>query len=153
MAADARNAAGNTRPVMRVLLDTNVVLDWLLDRKPWSDEAQPLWDARDADQVAGYLTASALTDVFYIARRQIGITGALGAVDRCLVAFEILAVDKALLLQARALPGNDFEDNVQIVCAQVSGLDLIVTRNTPDFVQASVPAIEPPTIVRYLLQP
>jgi hypothetical protein len=34
--------------VLRVLLDTNVVLDWLLDRQPWADEAQSLWDARDS---------------------------------------------------------------------------------------------------------
>lgn len=73
MAADV----GNAHPVVLALLDTNVVLDWLLDRKPWSDEAKPLWDARDADQLVGYLPASVLTDVFYIARRQIGISSAL----------------------------------------------------------------------------
>ncbi len=144
--------AASTRRALRVLLDTNVVLDWLLDRKPWSDEAQPLWEARDADRVVGYLPASVLTDVFYVARRKIGIPGANDAVDRCLAAFEVLAVDKALLQQARTLPGSDFEDNVQIVCAQAAGLDLIVTRNTPDFAHARMPAIEPPAIVRYLPQ-
>ena len=91
-----------------------------------------------------------LTDVFSVARRKIGIPGANDAVDRCLAAFEVLAVDKALLQQARTLPGSDFEDNVQIVCAQAAGLDLIVTRNTPDFAHARMPAIEPPAIVRYL---
>lgn len=149
MAADPHTA----RPALRVLLDTNVALDWLLDRKPWSDEAQPLWEARDADQIACYMPASALTDVFYIARRQIGISGALGAVDRCLDGFEIIPVDKALLLQARTLPGSDFEDNVQIACAQVTSLDVIVTRNTPDFAYAGIPAIEPPAIARFLPQP
>lgn len=103
MAADP-NA---TRSPLRVLLDTNVALDWLLDRKPWADAAQPFWDARDADQIACYMPASALTDVFYIARRQIGI----------------------------------------------ASLDLIITRNTPDFAHAGIPAIEPPAIARYLSQP
>lgn len=117
-------AASGGAPVLRILLDTNVVLDWLLDRKPWSDQAQPLWDARDADRVIGYMPASALTDVFYIARRQIGIPGAEGAVDRCLAAFEILPVDKTVLLRARALPGGDFEDNVQMACAEAASLDL-----------------------------
>ncbi len=136
--------------ILRVLLDTNVVLDWLLDRKPWSDDAQPLWDARDAGGVVAYVPASVLTDIFYIARRQIGVLDAGAAVDRCLAAFEVLAVDKALLLRARSLPGNDFEDNVQMICAQNAGLELIVTRNIPDFAYAAMLAIEPPDITRYL---
>ncbi|HEX9038066.1 MAG TPA: PIN domain-containing protein [Ktedonobacterales bacterium] len=145
-------SVNHTTP-LRALLDTNVILDWLLDRKPWADDAQPLWDARDADQIAVYLSATTLTDIFYIARRQVGITGALGVVDQCLAAFEILAVDKALLLQARTLSGSDFEDNLQIACAQIASLDLIVTRNTPDFIGAGIPAIEPPQIGQYIAQP
>lgn len=126
---------------LRVLVDTNVVLDWLVDRKPWSDAAQPLWDARDAGLVIAYLPASVVTDIFYIVRRQANIT----------VAFA--AVDAVLLLQARALPGNDFEDNVQIACAVNAGLDLIVTRNLADFRTSPIPAIEPSQIASYLTAP
>lgn len=126
---------------LRVLVDTNVLLDWLVDRKPWSDAAQPLWDARDAGLVIAYLPASVVTDIFYIVRRQANIT----------VAFA--AVDAVLLLQARALPGNDFEDNVQIACAVNAGLDLIVTRNLADFRTSPIPAIEPSQIASYLTAP
>jgi predicted nucleic acid-binding protein len=143
-------AASGGAPVLRVLLDTNVVLDWLLDRKPWSDQAQPLWDARDADRVTGYMPASTLTDVFYIARRQIDIPGAEGAVDRCLAAFEILPVDKTVLPRARALPGGDFEDNVQMACAEAATLDLIVTRNVADFRSTSIPVVEPRNLLAHL---
>src|SRR5690348_14634904 len=93
------------RPAVRVLLDTNVVLDWLLDGAPWANAAQPLWDARDAGRVVGHLPASVLTDIFYIARRQIGIPGANAAVDLYLDAFDVLPLDKSLLQQARTLPG------------------------------------------------
>src|SRR5579871_6174294 len=88
-----------TPRVVRALIDTNVVIDWVLDRKPWSDEAQPLWDARDAGQVVTYLPASVLTDVFYIVRRQAGIPIAFAALDRIFVAFGLFAVDTALLQQ------------------------------------------------------
>jgi hypothetical protein len=94
-----------------------------------------------------------MTDIFYIARRQIGILGANATVDRCLAAFEVLTVDKALLLEAHALPGNDFEDNVQISCALAAGRDLIVTRDATDFAQASLPTVEPRDIVRHLSHP
>lgn len=138
---------------LRVLVDTNVVLDWLVDRKPWSDAAQPLWDARDAGLVIAYLPASVVTDIFYIVRRQANITVAFAAVDRIFAAFGLFAIDAVLLQQARALPGNDFEDNVQIACAVNAGLDLIVTRNLADFRTSPIPAIEPSQIASYLTAP
>ena len=138
---------------LRVLLDTNVVLDWLFERKPWSDEAQPLWAARAAGQLVMYMPASALTDIFYIGRRLTNIPEAFAALDRIFSAFNVVPVNSRILRKARALPGNDFEDNVQIACAEAAHLDLIVTRNAHDFVHSPVRAIEPPTISRYLPQP
>lgn len=138
---------------VRALFDTNVVLDWLLDRKPWSDSAQPLWDARDAGLVVAYLPASVLTDIFYIVRRQAGIPAAFVAVDRVLAAFGLFAVDAALLQQARSLAGNDFEDNVQVACAMNAQLDLIITRNPIDFRASPVQVIAPHDIARYLPTP
>ncbi len=138
---------------LRALFDTNVVLDWLLDRAPWSTAAQPLWDARDAGHVIAYLPASTLTDVFYIVRRATDIPTAFLAVDRLLAAFGLLPVDVALLQQARALPGNDFEDNVQIACAITAQLDLIITRDPSGFQASPIPAIEPSQTGAYLPQP
>lgn len=149
MAASSLPAGSPAPRVLRVLLDTNVVLDWLLDRKPWADEAMPLWQARDTGQLIAYIPASALTDIFYIARRQVGNVAALAGVDRSL-ALEVVPVDKATLLRARALPGSDFEDNVGMACAEAERLDFIITRNPGDFRFAPLPAIEPPAITGYL---
>ncbi|MDE3230525.1 MAG: PIN domain-containing protein [Chloroflexota bacterium] len=139
-----------THSALRVLIDTNVVLDWLLDRKPWSELAQPLWDTRDNGRVVAYLPASVVTDIFYIMRRQTDIATAFMAVDRVFAAFGILAVDGPLLQQARALPGADFEDNVQIACAINAELDMIITRNPADFRHSPVPVIDPPQIASHL---
>ena len=140
------NVSPAGRRAIRALIDTNVALDWLLDRKPWSDEAQPLWAARDAGRLVAYLPASVVTDIFYIVRRQADIPTAFRAIDRVFAAFGLFAVDAALLQQARAMPGADFEDNVQIVCAMNAQLDLIVTRNTADFRHSPVQVIEPTAI-------
>ena len=143
-------APDSPRPhILRVLLDTNVVLDWLLDRKPWSDDALPLWQARDTRRVITYIAASILTDIFYIARRQIGNVAALVGIDQSL-ALEVALVDKSTLLRARELPGSDFEDNVAIVCAEAERLDFIITRNTDDFRHSSIRAIEPLALPPYL---
>ncbi len=138
-----------TPRVLRVLLDTNVVLDWLIDRAPWANEALPLWQARDTGRLITYIPASVLTDIFYIARRQVGTVAALASIDRSL-ALEVVAVDKEILLRARALPGDDFEDNVGMACAEAERLDFIITRNIADFQHSPVNAIEPLTLLKHL---
>lgn len=74
-------------------------------------------------------------------------------VQKCLSQFTILLVDRVLMSAALALTGPDFEDNVQIACAQAASLDLIVTRDTTGFAQSSVPVISPPDMVVYLPKP
>ena len=140
-----------TRP--RVLLDTNVVLDWLLDRKPWSGEAPPLWQACDSHQIIVYIPASVLTDIFYIVRRQRDADFARQVVSHLLWVFRIVSVDKLILLHANHLPGDDFEDNVAIACAEIAQCDYIVTRNPMDFQHSSIKAVDPLTLVNLLPQP
>ncbi len=122
---------------MRLLLDTNVVLDVLLNRQPWVKDAAAIWQANDDGRVMAYLTASTFTDIFYIARKVAGIAGARQAVRTCLEAFEIR--DRHTLQHAETLLGNDFEDNLQIACATLQNLDAIVTRDQAGFQNASLP--------------
>ena len=126
---------------MRILFDTNIVLDVLLRREPWVAEAGRLWQANDDGQIVGYITVTSLTDIFYIAHRISGLDTAHQAVRVCLDGFEICPVDRSTLEQAAALPGNDFEDNLQIACASLLGLDAIATRNPQDFTAATVPVL------------
>ncbi len=135
---------------MRVLLDTNVVLDALLKREPWAETAKSLWEANDDGRVAGYLTASTLTDIFYIARKLSGVAMARDAVKLCLEAFEICVVDRFALEEALTLAGNDFEDNLQIACAMLSSIEAIVTRNKDDFGASPIQALTPEELLANL---
>jgi predicted nucleic acid-binding protein len=128
---------------MRVLLDTNVVLDRFLRRLPWYDEAQEFWGLIASGQIIGYITGSMVTDIFYIARRPLGSRFALSIVRDCLDAFEICTVDLKVLEEALALPGFDYEDNLQIVCARAADLDAIVTRDSSGFHRATIPVLSP----------
>ena len=118
---------------MRVLFDTNVVLDVLLSREPWLEDGRTLWQAADEGWLTVFVTATTLTDIFYVARRLADIPRARQAVQVCLDAFEIVAVDRNALERAQQLSGSDFEDNVQIACAEASELDAIVTRDASRF--------------------
>jgi predicted nucleic acid-binding protein len=128
---------------MRVLLDTNVVLDALLSRDPWLGDARALWQAADEGRLAGFVTATTLTDVFYVARTLADIARARQAVQVCLDAFEIVPVDRASLERAQQLSGSDLEDNVQIACVEAIKLDAIVTRDAVSFAASPIPVWSP----------
>lgn len=132
---------------MRVLLDTNVVLDVLLSREPWVAEAKALWQAIDDERLVGYLTASTITDIFYVARRLTNQETAYQAIRTCLDTFEICAVDRSTLEHAIMLAGQDFEDNLQVACAGLAHLDAIVTRNVKDFKGTPIPVLAPAQVL------
>lgn len=132
-----------TRKTLRILLDTNVVLDVLLKREPWLADAQALWQAVDNEQLTAYLPASIVTDIFYVALRLTDIVRARQAVQVCLEAFEIATVDRSVLERAQVLSGSDFEDNVQIACADLNTLDAIVTRDPNDYAGSLIPYWSP----------
>ena len=135
---------------MRVLLDTNIILDLLLKRDPWFSEAKALFDAHAEGKLAAHISASMLTDVFYIVGRLLGREQARVAVQTCLSAFEVCAVDREALEAAIALPGADFEDNLQLVCANRSNLAAIVTRDKDGFAGADMPVLSPAEMIMRL---
>jgi predicted nucleic acid-binding protein len=128
---------------MRVLLDTNILLDVLLKRDPWVELSSAVWQASDEGRIVGYVTACTIPDIFYIARRLTTLETARGAIQICLEAFDVCPVGLQILKQAARLPGTDFEDNIQIACADFLGLDALVTRNKADFEVALLPVMTP----------
>jgi predicted nucleic acid-binding protein len=126
-------------PVRRVLLDTNIILDVLLDREPFVTDAQALFEAIENQRVEGYVTATTLTDIFYIVRKSKGIQTAKEAVSRLLATMKICPVNRRILQAAILSNLNDFEDAVQLVCATSLNLDAIVTRDSADFAGSTIP--------------
>jgi predicted nucleic acid-binding protein len=136
--------------MMQVLFDTNIVLDALLKRAPWETNAAACWKACDDGRIMGCLTASTLTDIFYISRKLKGIDVARDAVRICLDAFAICIVDRQALELAIDLPADDFEDNLQIICATLAGLDAIVTRDKDGFQGSTIAVLTPTELLAQL---
>ncbi|MEB3292225.1 MAG: PIN domain-containing protein [Synechococcales bacterium] len=127
---------------MRVLIDTNIVLDFLLQREPFFQDAEVLFQAIDMGQVIGYVTATTLTDIFYISRKHTrSIEQARQAVLETLTVMAICPIDRAVLESAFNSGLADFEDAVQIFSAVAQGLDAIVTRDVQGFLSLSVPVL------------
>lgn len=103
--------------MIAALVDTNVLLDVLLAREPWVHDSKATWDASDAGRFDGYISAISLPNVFYIARKIVGLEKAHAGMHLLLEAYEILPISRATLEAATALPGNDFEDKLQLASA------------------------------------
>ncbi|MCY2995883.1 MAG: PIN domain-containing protein [Planctomycetota bacterium] len=133
--------------MIRVLLDTNIVLDALLDRAPWNADARAIWEAQLGGRLAAHVTASSLTDVFYVARRHAGRDRAWLAIRACLDQLHVIALGINELREALQMPGNDFEDNVQTACAMAAEVDAIVTRDLAGFLSSQIEVVSPREIL------
>jgi predicted nucleic acid-binding protein len=134
---------------VRVLIDTNIVLDFLLQREPFSQDAEFLFQAIDAGQITGYVTATTLTDIFYISRkRTCSVEQARQAVSEILTAMVICPIDRAVLESAFNSGLVDFEDAVQIFGAVAQGLDAILTRDSKGFLSSPIPVMSVQELLR-----
>lgn len=129
--------------MMRVLLDTNVVLDFMLDRQPFADEATAIWEANVRGDFEGYVLAITPVNVYYIARKIKGDEFARQCVAGILNECRICSLDSSTLQDALELPIKDFEDAVQIASAVISQLDGVVTRDVKDYKDATIPVYSP----------
>ncbi|RUT06224.1 DNA-binding protein [Dulcicalothrix desertica PCC 7102] len=127
---------------MRVLIDTNIILDFLLQREPFVQDAELLFQAIKSGRVVGYATATTLTDIFYLAEKHTrSIEQARQAVLEVLNSMIICSVNRAILESAFTSGIADFEDAVQIACAVSQGLEAILTRDKQGFLDSPIPVL------------
>jgi predicted nucleic acid-binding protein len=126
-----------------VLIDVNVLLDVFLEREPWVKDARAVWTAHHCRTLVGHVAAHGFTNLFYIARRAVGIEKAREAVLLCLQTFEVSPVGRPELELAETLAGNDIEDNLVQACATLARLDAIVTRDPKGFAGSPIPVVTP----------
>lgn len=138
---------------MRILCDTNVVLDVLLRREPWYLDGLAILKAGDDNHCTCCLSALSIANIFYVGRRQVGMERARAAISGLLDRFEIVPVDRVTLEIANAMRGSDFEDNVQSACAVLGRTDFIVTRDPRGFQHSRVVAITPSEFPQHLRRP
>jgi hypothetical protein len=135
---------------MNLLLETNVVLDVLLRRPDWLADAEIIWKASEDGRLSSSISASSITDLYYISRRLVGAERARQVVRDCLDVIGIIGVTGALLEAAYALEGVDFEDDLQVACAMSVPLDAIVTRDPAGFATSPIPAFTPAQLIAQL---
>ena len=127
----------------KVLIDTNVALDYMLHRSDYSN-AMIIYLLAEQNFIAAFISASAITDIYYIASKELGKKITRENIKQHLVlVFKPATVTDSYIYQALNLDWDDFEDSVQFVVGEGLTADYIVTRNTQDYTSSSIPAVTP----------
>jgi predicted nucleic acid-binding protein len=134
---------------MKVLVDTNVVLDVLLNQVPFSANSKVIFDLAEEKRITGYISASAVTDIFYIANKKLKNRETVyQGIERLAALFLIAPVSKSTITNALALRWKDFEDAVQCTVAKENDIAYIITRNEADFITSDIPCISPTDFIQ-----
>jgi predicted nucleic acid-binding protein len=134
----------------KFLVDTNVVLDVLLDRHPHVGGSVTVWAAIESGSAQGLLAAHAVTTIHYLVRKELGIARAKRTISAMLKVFGVATVDGAVIQLALELPLSDFEDAVTVAAAQFAGCDYIVTRAPKGFRACGIRSLIPEAVVPLL---
>jgi predicted nucleic acid-binding protein len=132
---------------MRILLDTNVILDAGLEREPFETQAVQILEASDFERIHLFIAASMATDVYYILRKSKGRAAAVEFLEDLLEIVDVCQVDETILVEALASNFDDFEDAVQNAAAIQCGIDIVVTRNKADYRTSPLTVLTPDEFV------
>lgn len=133
---------------MRILFDTNVLLDLLLDRKPFSESAAELFTKIETGKISGYICATTVTTIHYLAVKAIGADQARREIRKLTSLFEIAPINRAVLEDALEANFEDFEDAVIYEAALHVDAKAIVTRNVRDYGGSAIPVYSPEDMLK-----
>jgi predicted nucleic acid-binding protein len=119
---------------LKVLFDTNVVLDVMLAREPFAAESNACFMQAEEGLLTGFLGATTVTTLDYLMSPSLGALASRAQIAELLTLFEIAAVNQKVLRAAAASGVKDFEDAMLAEAAHASGVSAIITRNARDFV-------------------
>lgn len=128
----------------RILIDTNILLDYILMREPFCDDAEKIVSACADGNVEGYVAAHSVSNMFFILRKDYNAKERREILINLCSIFEIVGIDKVKLLAGLQNDDfEDFEDCLQMECAKSCGAEYIVTRNIDDYKTSQIKAILP----------
>ena len=127
-----------------VLIDTDVILDFFFDRKPFAEFATELFVLCETEQIKGYTTAVIISNVYYLLRKTAPHDIIIEKLKQLLVIIDVVVMDKEVVIDALNSKFKDFEDALQNYSAINNGtIQIILTRNIKDFQNSSLAVISP----------
>jgi predicted nucleic acid-binding protein len=136
----------------RVLLDTNIILDFALKRENFFENSKQILDLAYNKLIIAYISATTVTNIYYIAKKQKGREETIQFIRSILEFLEIATVDKGVVLDALELDFKDFEDAIQESSATNINIPIIITRNEADFKNSKLMIYNPEQFLREFLR-
>lgn len=137
---------------MRVLIDTNIIMDVLANREGFSEPASQLFRLCEVGQVQGMIYALSIANIAYIMRKELDREQIKDVIAKLDAIFTIADMKGDDFKKAAELPMDDFEDALQSICATRLKADFIVTRNLKDFKNSKVMAIKPSELIERMAE-
>lgn len=127
-----------------ILLDTDVILDFFFDRKPYSEHSARVLSLCESNKIKGFITPVILSNLYYLLRQTSSHEKVIDKLSQLLSITEILLIDRTVIIQALTSGFKDFEDALQNYAAECSGnISIIVTRNLKDFKNSALGIMTP----------
>lgn len=135
---------------MTLLIDTNIVLDVLMNRSEFVKTSSMVWKLCETEQAEGYISALSFANIMYIMRKQLTPKQIEEVFDQLKLIFSFYALNAAVLTKAVNMKWDDFEDAIQSATAEAVHADYIITRNLKDFSRSKVMALLPSELLARL---
>lgn len=135
-----------------VFIDTNVIIDYLADREPFSEDAAMLFDQSLKGKLKIYVSILSFNNIYYILRRQFSHKECIKMLQALNEWTFMLDASKSMVIKSLQSDFGDFEDAIQYFTAlSKSDISCIVTRNTKDFKKSKMPVMTPREVLARLL--
>lgn len=135
---------------MKILFDTNVILDVMLLRKPFFKTASLLMAEAEQKRIEGYVCATTVTTIYYLVEKVKNQRAARINVENILNIFNVTEVNRSVIESALHSGFSDFEDSVIHESARRHGIEGIVTRDRNDFSPSKLPVFDPEELLKIL---
>ncbi len=132
---------------MKVLIDTNILLDVLENRKPFVDDSSLIWKLSETERIHGCVSALSFPNIVYILRKELKPEKVNEVLQMLLLIFDFQELNASDLRNAGELMWQDYEDALQCVTAERIGAHYIITRNVKDFNKSKITAVTPPEFI------
>lgn len=135
----------------RIFLDTNILIDFLSDRKPFSNAAASLFEFSISGKIKLYVSAVSYNIVYYILRQSFSNAETIRLLKELTEMVDIVDVTKNIIKESLVSAFKDFEDSIQYNCAlSVPKIDLLVTRDEKDYKKSALPVMNPQEAISFL---
>ena len=137
---------------MKIMCDTNIIIDVLLEREPFVEASYNALKLCEEHKIDGFVSASSVTDIYYLVKKYTHSTElAYKAIGKLLEIVKICSVTNNDVLIAFQQKAKDFEDCLVATCAKSIHCDYIVTRNKKDFEEFDIPLLTPEELLIFSL--